>query len=201
MIPFIRTGARERETHFFIRLPAKEPSNGMTKFACDGCGKCCTGYGAFIRIERQLNDRDYYCWYSLSGDLFPVHTDAEYADAIADKYVENSGTAQEGKKPCPFLCRNKKSEGFVCGIYATRPPVCCDFRCYRMLIYNREGQRVGRVIGAGRISTSDAQLAQVWNEKIATLSHEHPPGASDPAWEKKVIEILAEHGFRGDPAE
>jgi Fe-S-cluster containining protein len=173
----------------------------MTKFACDGCGKCCTGYGAFIRIERQLNDRDYYCRYSLSGDLFPVHTDAEYADEIADKYVENSGTAQEGKKPCPFLCRNKKSEGFVCGIYATRPPVCCDFRCYRMLIYNREGQRVGRVIGAGRISTSDAQLAQVWNEKIATLSHEHPPGASDPAWEKKVIEILAEHGFRGDPAE
>ena len=63
----------------------------MTKFVCDGCGKCCTGYGSFIRIERQLNDRDYYCSYSLSGDLFPVHTDAEYAGEIADRYADGTG--------------------------------------------------------------------------------------------------------------
>jgi uncharacterized protein len=173
----------------------------MTKFACDGCGKCCTGYGAFIRIERQLNDRDYYCRYSLGGDLFPAHTDSEYADEIADRYVERTGIERDGKKPCPFLCRNKSGQGFVCGIYTTRPPVCREFRCYRMLIYSRDGQLIGRVIGAGQISTSDESLAQVWNEQIAGVSHSHPPGASDPVWEKQVIAILAAHGFRGDTVE
>ncbi|MGB7788358.1 YkgJ family cysteine cluster protein [Methanoregula sp.] len=173
----------------------------MAKFVCNGCGKCCAGYGSFIRIERQLNDRDYYCRYGLTGDLFPVHADADYAGEIADRYTDGPGIAREGKKPCPFLCRNRSGEGFACGIYATRPPVCREFRCYRMLVYNREGQLVGRVIGAGGISTSDEYLAQVWKEQIAGLPHTHPPGTNDPIWVKKVTAILAEHGFQGDPAE
>jgi Fe-S-cluster containining protein len=173
----------------------------MVKFVCDGCGKCCAGYGSFIKIERQLSDRDYYCRYGLTGDLFPVHTDADYAGEIADRYAGDPGIGHEGKKPCPFLCRNRNGEGFACGIYATRPPVCREFRCYRMFIYNREGQLVGRVIGAGGISTSDERLAQVWKEQIGGLPHMHPPGANDLAWVKKVTAILAEHGFRGDSVE
>ena len=173
----------------------------MAKFFCDGCGKCCAGFGSFIRIERQLNHRDYYCRYTLNGDMFPVHADAEYADEIADRYADGTGIEPGGKVPCPFLCRKKNGEGFVCGIYAARPPVCREFRCYRMLIYNREGQLVGRVIGAGGISTSDESLARVWKEHVAGLPHAHPPGANDPVWVKKVTAMLAEHGFRVDPAE
>jgi uncharacterized protein len=186
---------------FFYQAAGLRDDYGMTTFVCDGCGKCCAGYGSFIRIERQLNSRDYYCRYSLSGDLFPVHAEGEYAGEIAERYSDETGSAAEGKKPCPFLCRNKNGAGFVCGIYSTRPPVCREFRCYRMLIYNPEGQLAGRVIGAGQISTTDESLAHVWEEHVAGLPHEHPPGVNDPVWEKKVTAILAKHGFRGDPAE
>jgi len=119
----------------------------MVKFACDGCGRCCSGHGSFITIVRQLNDRDHYCRYCLSGDLYPVHADTDYGDEIADRYSDGTGVARDGKNPCPFLFRNRNGDGFVCGIYATRPPVCREFRCYRMLIYNKEGQLIGRVIG------------------------------------------------------
>lgn len=173
----------------------------MTKFVCDGCGKCCAGYGTLIGIVRQLNDRDYYCRYSLIGDLFAVHTDPVYADEIADRYADGTGICSDEKKTCIFLCRNRNGEGFVCGIYETRPPICREFRCYRMLIYDQDGRLAGKVIGACGISTLNESLARYWKEQIAGLPQDHPPGKNDPAWVKKVIALLAERGFRGDPAE
>ncbi|MDD1687345.1 YkgJ family cysteine cluster protein [Methanoregula sp.] len=170
----------------------------MAIFTCDFCGKCCSSFGSFITIERQLNDRDYYCRYSLTHDLFPVHVDAEYADEVSDRYSEQPLT---GKRSCPFLCRSRSGDGFACAIYSSRPPVCREFRCYRMLVYDGSGNNVGKVIGAGGISTSDEALARLWNEEIAATPHTHPAGANDPAWVKKVTGILAAHGYRGDAVE
>lgn len=106
-----------------------------------------------------------------------------------------------GKKPCPFLCRKKYGDGFACAIYTTRPQVCREFRCYRMLVYDSSGHLSGKVIGAGQISTSDEALARLWKEKIAAIPHAHPADANDPAWVKNVTGILAAHGYRGDAAE
>lgn len=173
----------------------------MVTFTCDSCGKCCSSFGSFISLERQLNDRDYYCRYSLTRDLFPVHVNREYADEVSDRYSRQSTTSTSPKKPCPFLCRKPDGEGFDCAIYDSRPPVCREFRCYRMLVYGRENQLIGKVIGAGEISTPDDTLARLWKEEIALLSHAHPPGGNDPAWVKKVTAILAAHAFRGDAVE
>ena len=174
----------------------------MVQFTCDSCGKCCSSFGSFISIERRLNDRDYYCRYSLTRDLFPVHVNREYADQVSDRYSAQSGIpASPGKKPCPFLCKKPGGDGFDCAIYDSRPPVCREFRCYRMLVYDREDQLIGKVIGAGEISTSDETLARLWKEKIAPLPHAHPPKGNDPAWVKKVHAFLAAHAFRGDAVE
>ena len=45
----------------------------MAEFVCDWCGKCCRSFGEFIRIERQLTERDYYCRYGITNDLVLVH--------------------------------------------------------------------------------------------------------------------------------
>ena len=174
----------------------------MARFICDSCGKCCSSFGSFITIERQLNDRDYYCRYSLTRDLFPVHVNREYAFEIYDRYSAQPGTSTPaGKRPCPFLCKKPGGGGFDCAIYDSRPSVCREFRCYRMLVYDRENTLIGKVIGAGEISTSDETLARLWKEQIALLPHAHPPGGNDPAWIKKVTAILAAHAFRGDAVE
>jgi len=171
----------------------------MATFTCNSCGKCCSSFGSFISIERQLSDRDYYCQYSLTRNVFPVHVNREYADEVSDRYSRQSGAvASPGKKPCPFLCRKADGGGFDCAIYDSRPPVCQEFQCYRMLVYDRENQLIGKVIGAGEIRTTDETLDRLWKEQIAPLPHAHPPGGNDPAWAKKVTAILAAHAFRGD---
>jgi len=172
----------------------------MAAFECDHCGRCCRSFGSFITIERQLNDRDYYCRYGITADLFLAHVDADFAEEVSEKFSEGSGLGSV-KKPCPFLCRVKDGEGFSCAVYPTRPRVCREFRCYRMLIFNPAGRRCGTVIGAQEISTSDEVLAQLWKEEIASLPHAHPPGANDPEWVKKVTGILSIHWYLGEPAE
>ncbi|MDD1694199.1 MAG: YkgJ family cysteine cluster protein [Methanoregula sp.] len=174
----------------------------MATFTCDFCGKCCSSFGSFITIERQLNDRDYYCRYSLTRDLFLVHVDAEYADEVSETCAGQAvpGTHSE-KKHCPFLCRKMDGGGFTCAIYATRPLICREFRCYRMLVYDTNGQLAGTVIGAGGISTADEALARLWKEEIASIPHAHPAGLNDPVWVKTVTGILAAHRYRGDAVE
>ena len=84
--------------------------------------------------------------------------------------------------------------GFACAIYATRPRICREFRCYRMLIYNPDGHECGRIMGPGELKTADETLAQIWKEKITPLPHN-----DDARWEKSVIAALAAYGYRGEP--
>ncbi len=183
----------------------------MAKFVCDGCGKCCRSFGAFIAIERQLNPHDYYCRYGITNELFHAHVQPEFADAVADEYEERGGAGKrEPGTQCIFLRKNPEKNGFTCAIYPTRPAVCRDFQCYRMLIYHQEsGELLGKVVGAGDLRTEDAALRAFWDEKIAKIPRPnktravHGPASGhtiDRGWSDAVIAILAAHGYHGEPA-
>jgi len=183
----------------------------MAEFVCNGCGRCCRSFGAFIRIERQITDSDYYCRYGLTNEHFPVHVQPAFADEIADEFEMSGGVPGADEKACPFLRPNKGGEGSVCAIYSTRPPVCREFYCYRMLIYDAaSGDVRGKVVGSYDLQTRDETLALLWKEKITCLPHPLPrqnagpytpaPGnAEDREWSKTVLAILAANGYRGDP--
>ena len=173
----------------------------MTEFVCDWCGKCCRSFGEFIKIERKLTDRDYYCRYGITNDLFLVHVQPEYADAVSVTCSEQNPGSENPEKKCPFLQKNPGGNGFVCTIYPTRPPVCREFRCYRMLIHNSKGELVGKVIGESEIRTADETLSTIWKEHIAHIPHNHKPNTSDAGWMTNVMAILGQHGYRGDPVE
>lgn len=169
----------------------------MVKFECTWCGKCCASFGQFIRIERQLNEKDYYCRYGVTGEVFPVHVLPEYAGEFADEFDESGGPGGEKRKNrCVFMHKKEDGEGFSCIIYPSRPQVCREFRCYRMLIYNREGRLCGRVVGRSNLVTEDGELLRIWNEKIAGLPHN-----DDSGWERDAIALLSQNGYRADPVE
>jgi len=162
----------------------------MAAFKCNRCGKCCASYGEFIRIERQLTSRDYYCRYGINNELFLAHIEGDFADNYPPG--SNGGKPEKG---CPFVQKNPSGEGFACAVYATRPRICREFRCYRMLVYHRHGHECGRILGQADLKTTDETLARIWKEKIAPLlSHDVA------RWEKSVITALAAHGYRGEPA-
>lgn len=173
----------------------------MAEFVCDWCGKCCRSFGEFIRIERKLTDRDYYCRYGITNDLVLVHVQPEYAEAVSGTFSEQKPGSDTLEKKCTFLRKNPDGNGFVCTIYPTRPPVCREFRCYRMLINNSKGELVGRVIGQNEIRTSDETLAALWKEQVSHLPHNHKPNAPDISWMTSVMTILDNNGYQGDPVE
>jgi Fe-S-cluster containining protein len=169
----------------------------MVAFECDRCGKCCMSFGPLITIERQLNDQDYYCRCKIDNSVFPVHADPAYCEEISDEFAAEDAThSGREKKPCRFLRKNRHGEGTLCAVYSTRPKICRDFRCYRMLIRNREGVVCGRMIGKNAISTGDTALETLWKEQVAAI-----PYRDTAAWTEKVVGILSEHGYHGDTVE
>lgn len=199
----------------------------MAKFECNWCGKCCASFGEFIRIERQLTSRDYYCRYGITNEVFMVHIKPEFADDIDEEFTaadpKDPGMAKKG---CIFSRKNPDGKGFACAIYDTRPGICRDFKCYRMLIHHPpSGELRGKVIGINELRTHDEILDAIWKEKIAHIPHPinsaHPGGAvqthghdthilahlndvrhaDDKDWVNNVVEVLAANGYHGDPVE
>jgi len=203
----------------------------MARFECTWCGKYCRSFGEFIRVERQISARDYFCRYGITNELFPVHVLPEFAEAIEEDFEEISGgCCPAPQNGCLFMRKDPGGRGFACAIYPTRPAICREFICYRMLIYHRaSGEVRGRVIGAGEIRTIDEALKTLWDGEIADLPyeshhaavlHSHTPGirgrsdtvqntvypggrgkTSDPVWVAGVLSVLESHGYRGDPVE
>ncbi len=190
-----------RAIHAYFIIPPANNRLLMAEFICDWCGKCCRSFGEFIRIERKLTERDYYCRYGITNDLVLVHVQPEYAEVVSGTYSEKKPESENPEKKCPFLWKNPDGNGFVCTIYPTRPPVCREFRCYRMLIHNSGGKLVGRVIGQNEIKTADDSLATLWKEHISHLPHSCKPNELDPGWTTNVQAILGRHGYHGDPVE
>jgi Fe-S-cluster containining protein len=166
----------------------------MVAFHCDRCGKCCMSLGPLITIERQLSDRDYYCRCKLDNTVFLAHIDQEYCEEIADEFAsEDAASSGNEKKSCCFLRKNPHDNAYHCAVHSTWPSVCRDFRCYRMLIYDRDGGECGKVVGRSTLKTTDETLAQIWKDQIVLL-----PRGDDTCWEKSVFDILAVHGYRGE---
>jgi len=163
----------------------------MVTFDCNRCGKCCASFGEFIKIERQLTSRDYYCRYEINNELFLAHIEGDYADSHPPGLK-----GEPPAKGCPFMRNDLYGKGIACAIYATRPRICRDFRCYRMVINHPDGHECGRIMGRNELKTKDEPLAQIWKEQVAPLPHN-----DDARWEKSVIAALTVHGYRGDPVE
>jgi hypothetical protein len=136
-----------------------------------------------------VSGRDYFCRYGITDELFPVHVQPEFADEIEEEFEESDGgKIPTGHKGCTFMRKNPEGRGFACAIYPTRPTICREFLCYRMLIHHpASGEVRGRVIGISELKTHDDILAAIWTDKIAHLphpfsqhdavQHSHGPGA------------------------
>jgi uncharacterized protein len=169
----------------------------MAAFICGRCGKCCVSLGPHITVERQLNDRDYYCRSTVDHTIFFAQVDPEYRDEIADEFAKGVPDRNSpDKKPCTFLRKNPDGDGTACAIYTTRPKVCRDFQCYRILIRNRAGNPCGKVIGKITLRTEDEALRKLWEERVAAI-----PSGDIAAWTEKVVQIFSENDYRADIVE
>jgi Fe-S-cluster containining protein len=184
----------------------------MVTFVCNGCGKCCTSLSAYIKIERQLTEQDYYCRNGITGEVFPVHVQPEFVDEIDDEFTSGKWGTSGSRTGCIFMRKNPEGPGTVCAIYPTRPQICREFRCYHLVIFDTHGDVAGRIVGRADIQTADPVLARIWSDEVKPLvvaAASRKPAdpspslvtspCSDPVWMQKVSAILASHGYRGEP--
>jgi len=89
---------------------------------------------------------------------------------------------------CPFLRYDLKRKAY-CTIHRTRPDICREFRCWRLLILNFRGRRAGRIIRR-TLCSDDVILKQLWERCIRNLRI-----ADDAVWREEVTRLLATSGY------
>ena len=158
----------------------------MPSFACTRCGKCCMNFGELIRVERELSDIEYYCRFLITNEVFRARVMPEWREAFSD-------TAEVDAHPawCRFLRRFPDGSGFVCTIHDSNAPICREFRCCLMRIYDRTGRQVGKVGGNRSLISEDEDLGRFFREQVMVIE-----GPSMKDWLAKAGKALSSAGYQ-----
>ena len=155
-------------------------------FSCQQCGECCSSMGVVIGIKEQTAPEKFRIQFTTTGEERTV---------VLDLGRENLFSAQRTRNrhpgACPFL-REKSPGTHICTVHSSRPELCRQYACFRILICNHEGKRIGRVWDASRyFTTTDPRLQELWNREISGRKI-----MDETAWEDFVGEVLTSEGYR-----
>ncbi|WP_292366675.1 MULTISPECIES: YkgJ family cysteine cluster protein [unclassified Methanoculleus] len=123
---------------------------------------------------------------AYSGDVKEVRVDP---DKIA--LFEDESSIAELPDACPFLRFDGKTGKAWCTVHLTRPDICRDYCCWRLLILDSQGKRAGRVMYQTTFLPDNDELSRLWEQVQPTLS-----GLSGTEWDDALIDILKKAGYR-----
>jgi uncharacterized protein len=155
-------------------------------FRCRQCGECCSSMGEIIGIREQTGEGEYLIGFSVTGEERQVRIDPDKQDLFRAQDILK-------KRPmgCPFL-REREDGAVICTVHATRPELCRQYGCFRVLVTGPGGERLGRVVDGSRyFTTMDHELRALWDREIVPLTI-----ADEIAWEEEVDRILSAEGYR-----
>jgi len=149
-------------------------------FECQQCGECCHHMGQVHIIKETIGESGFLVNNQYTGEKTAVIIDQDKHDLF-----ENKSIFLEQPEACPFLRYKKEDRKAYCTVHLTRPEICRDYGCWRLLILNSRGLRAGRIMYQRAFFSDDADLTRLWNTCIDPLNE-----PDDQAWEEKVIKIL-----------
>ena len=154
-------------------------------FVCQCCGDCCSTMGEIISIREQISPGEFWIGYT-NGEVRIVSVDPDKQDLFSSlRQTEQKSIA------CPFL-RHRKPDKRICTVHASRPELCRNYLCSRILIVNTEGKKAGRVpYGTRSFIPEDGFVLDLWCRTIRDI-----PIPDEEQWEKKVDEIFTRAGYR-----
>ena len=135
-------------------------------------------------ITEVRGDHTFVVYNYYSGDVKEVRVDA-------DKYAlyEDRSSLEGLPDACPFLRFDTVGKAW-CTIHLTRPDICRDYCCWRLLIRDAQGKRAGRVLYQRTFLTDNDELGKLWEQMKPTLT-----GLSDREWDDTVIRNLTTAGY------
>jgi uncharacterized protein len=155
-------------------------------FRCQQCGECCSSMGDVIGIREETGPFGYLIWYKITGEERHVWIDPDKQELFLSHDI-----AKRRPMACPFL-RERSPGAAICTVHYTRPELCRQYACFRILILGPGGERLGRVVDASRyFTTMDSGLRSVWDREIAGCEI-----GDEAEWEAFVDRVLSEAGYR-----
>lgn len=155
-------------------------------FQCQQCGECCSSMGEIIGIQEQTGPFEYRLVFSTTMEERLVRIDPDKRDLFLSQDI-----LEKRPMACPFL-RERIKGTVICTVHQTRPDLCRQYGCFRILVCSRKGERLGRVMDNSRyFTTMDHELRTVWNKEIAPITI-----ADEAGWEEEVDRILSAAGYR-----
>lgn len=154
-------------------------------YFCQQCGECCSVMGQVFSIVRHLGEFRYILRNEYTGDTREV----EVAPPLRRLFLV-SEVPVHWQDPCPFLRMDEARGLSFCTVHLTRPDVCREYQCWRVLVLDNEGRRVARVMEKRYLCLEDESLRGKWEEFRESLDH-----LDDSDWDEAVIFFFRGLGF------
>jgi hypothetical protein len=120
-----------------------------------------------------------------TGEKTAVVVDQDKRNLFLDKSI-----FREQPEACSFLRYRGEDGKAYCTVHLTRPEICRDYGCWRLLILNSRGSRAGRIMYQRSFFSEDADLTHLWEMRIDLLNE-----PDDAIWDAEVTKILITAGY------
>jgi uncharacterized protein len=154
-------------------------------FECFQCGKCCENIGWVHTVKEDYGDFRFLIHNEYTGEDFRVSIDPDKRDLFLDK-----GIFTTLPQACPFFRHFPDRGSACCTVHLTRPEICSDYGCWRLLILDRRGRRVGKIRYVRSLCPEDTILTKIWEDSI-----EHTREPDDLIREDMTIRTLTLAGY------
>ncbi len=154
-------------------------------FECSQCGECCSHLGLVHVIQEDRGDCRFLVRNQYTGERTEVRVDTDKIDLFRDTSV-----FAERPEACPFFRFVRSERKGYCTVHRTRPEICSDYGCWRMLILDSSGNRAGRIMERRHLASENKVLTRIFADEIDPVT-----GLDDAAWDRLVIRILSREGF------
>jgi uncharacterized protein len=142
--------------------------------------------GEIIEIQEKRENFYFRIRFTVTGEERIVSIDQKKREIFCLQDI-----TQIRPMACPFL-RETVNKKFVCSVHGSRPDLCRQYSCYRILIMDVEERKIGKVTdGSHYFLTSDETLRTLWNDKIAKVAI-----TNEKDWEEYVEQTLVTAGYR-----
>jgi hypothetical protein len=154
-------------------------------FECQQCGECCHHMGQVHTIKEIRGEFEFLVNNQYTGEKTVVIIDPEKHHLFEDKRI-----FLEQPEACAFLRYHPEDRKAYCTVHLTRPEICRDYGCWRLLILNSHGSRAGRIMYQRTFFSDDDDLTLLWKRSVDFLNE-----PDDAIWEEKIREILTRAGY------
>jgi uncharacterized protein len=142
--------------------------------------------GEIIEILEEISPFCFRIGYMTTCEERTVVVDPD-KKAVFLKYEQ---TAKQSLA-CPFL-REAAPGKIICTVHSSRPDLCRQYSCFRIMVLDAGGKRLGKVSHNTRcLITMDHQLREIWDREVSRIQT-----SDERLWEDQVRRELSGNGYR-----